>query len=286
MPDYGKDTNPALPRGKEADSGWAKLFPAKSYLNLFFAEKKIPNKIFDLMDKNGMSHSVPNGVVVEAIAQTSGGERKKIEDTLRKIDFHNGDVNHFFEHLAKGLVAQYSGNLHFASSDGGFVAALDKEALPTILKDLDKSIRSLENAPEFSDLLKELTRLKALAQRAAGHMNLEKEFFKAVSKLEGETQKLYNKGNVKVEPFDPRLWTPYGFSIQFALEHIMGYTIDGEGEQYSHLASISHEAFNKFNPEDLLLALVEILEKYELVDAVETVKKITPTIQKAWRNRE
>jgi DNA-binding ferritin-like protein len=45
-------------------------------------------------------------------------------------------------------------------------------------------------------------------------------------------------------------------------------------------------AFNKYNPDDLLAALVDILEKYELDDAVDEVKKITRTVQTAWRGRE
>lgn len=96
------------------DSDWAAMFPRGSYLNLFFSEKEIPSKVFSVQDSSGMSHQIPNGVVVEAISQTSGAERKKIEDTIRKIDFHNGDVNHFFEHLAKALAEQYAGNLRFA----------------------------------------------------------------------------------------------------------------------------------------------------------------------------
>ncbi|MDB4278932.1 HAD domain phosphoesterase family swiss army knife RNA repair protein, partial [Deltaproteobacteria bacterium] len=46
------------------------------------------------------------------------------------------------------------------------------------------------------------------------------------------------------------------------------------------------QAFNKYNPDELLSALVEVLEKYELEDAVDDVKKLTPRIQKAWRGRE
>lgn len=45
-------------------------------------------------------------------------------------------------------------------------------------------------------------------------------------------------------------------------------------------------AFNKYNPEDLLSALVGLLDKYELEDASKEVKKITPKVQEAWRNRE
>jgi hypothetical protein len=45
-------------------------------------------------------------------------------------------------------------------------------------------------------------------------------------------------------------------------------------------------ALNKYNPDDLLTQLVQILEKADLDDAVQTVKKVTPAIQRAWRTRD
>jgi hypothetical protein len=59
------------------------------------------------MDDNGVEHMIPNAVVVEFIAQASGGEKAKIEDTLRKIDFKNGDVNHYLEFLAGAIAKLY-----------------------------------------------------------------------------------------------------------------------------------------------------------------------------------
>lgn len=88
---------------------------AASYLDMFFKEKRIPSKVFEVTDSQGITHSIPNQVVIDMIKQTRGRERASIEDTLRKIDFGNGDVNHFLAHLAKGLAEQYSGTLRFAS---------------------------------------------------------------------------------------------------------------------------------------------------------------------------
>lgn len=164
QPDYGNldERTDTVSCRKEASS-WSKLFPRNSYLNKFFAEKRIPSKVFDVKDSHGIAHSIPNGVVVEAIAQTSGRELKQIEDTIRKIDFANGDVNHFLEHLARALAEQYNGALRFASA---------------------------------------------------------------------------------------------------------------------------RKALNKYNPDELLSALVDVLEKYGLDDQVEAIKKLTPSIQRAWRSRE
>ena len=81
----------------------AAQFEEGSYLNLFFAEKDIPEKVFIKEDSEGMTHFIPNGCVVEAIASADDDARGKIADTLRKIDFHNGDVNDFLDHLAGWL---------------------------------------------------------------------------------------------------------------------------------------------------------------------------------------
>ena len=83
----------------------ANLFPANSYLNRFFAEKQIPFTVFEKTDEAGNLHVIENGVVVEHIAQTTGTERAQIENIIRKIDHQNGDLNHFFAHLA-GAIAR------------------------------------------------------------------------------------------------------------------------------------------------------------------------------------
>ena len=75
----------------------------KSYLDLFFEEKEIHSKIFEIEAK-GTTHFVENDFVIELIKKTPASEKKQIENILRKIDFANGDVNHFLEHLAKGYV--------------------------------------------------------------------------------------------------------------------------------------------------------------------------------------
>ena len=50
--------------------------------------------------------------------------------------------------------------------------------------------------------------------------------------------------------------------------------------------AMDRTAFNKYNPDELLGALVDILDKYELDDAVSAVKEITPEVQQAWRARD
>lgn len=72
------------------------------YLRRFFAEKDIPEQVFTVNGRSG-PNSIPNAVVVEHFALCSPKEIAGIENTLRRIDFVNGDVNHFLNHLAKAL---------------------------------------------------------------------------------------------------------------------------------------------------------------------------------------
>ena len=75
-------------------------------LNTFFKEKDIPFQAWEI-ESNGQTHMIDNEVVIEAVKATTGSEREQVKNTLIKIDFHNGDVNHFLKHLAHGLVANY-----------------------------------------------------------------------------------------------------------------------------------------------------------------------------------
>ena len=77
-----------------------------SFMDVFFEEKNVECKTWEIVDNSGMTHIISSDVVIEAIKCTSGTERKEIEIILRKIDFNNGDVNHFLHHLAIALVNQ------------------------------------------------------------------------------------------------------------------------------------------------------------------------------------
>lgn len=81
----------------------AKNFPAGSFFRRFFEEKEIPDQTFEFTNENGVHCIIPNAVVVEHIAITSMDEQGEIAQVLRKIDFVNGDVNHFLAHLAHAI---------------------------------------------------------------------------------------------------------------------------------------------------------------------------------------
>jgi hypothetical protein len=118
-----KEMEEAMGEDHTWDQGFTALLPsehhasraAASYLDMFFKEKRIPSKVFEVKDSQGITHSIPNKVVIDMIKQTRGHERASIENTLRKIDYGNGDVNHFLAFLAKGLAESYKGALRLGS---------------------------------------------------------------------------------------------------------------------------------------------------------------------------
>ena len=46
---------------------------------------------------------IPLGSIVEYILSSGIANQKKVRDTFVKIDFMNGDILHFFTHIAKHM---------------------------------------------------------------------------------------------------------------------------------------------------------------------------------------
>ena len=79
------------------------------WFNTFLNEKNLPFEIWKIKDAAGNTHIIDSDIVVETILQaTQPAEQEKIRNILVRIDFKNGSVNHFFKHLATGIVNQYS----------------------------------------------------------------------------------------------------------------------------------------------------------------------------------
>ena len=75
------------------------------WLDTFIDEKGIDtDRTFEVDGPSGVNF-IPVACVIEAIKQTVGVEQNQIKSTIVKIDFMNGDVYHFFNHLA-GAMAQ------------------------------------------------------------------------------------------------------------------------------------------------------------------------------------
>jgi len=75
----------------------------KTWAERFFEEKQIPYKEWTIYH-NDTQHFIDNDFVIEIIKGLSPAELKQVKNMLIKIDFANGNVNHFLEHLANGYV--------------------------------------------------------------------------------------------------------------------------------------------------------------------------------------
>lgn len=75
------------------------------WLDTFIEEKEIDlDEEFTLTAPDGTPNIMSYGVVIEHIMLTTKEEQEKIKDIIVKIDFKNGDVKHFFRHLAQAIV--------------------------------------------------------------------------------------------------------------------------------------------------------------------------------------
>jgi hypothetical protein len=73
------------------------------WLDTFMTEKNLPIRTYEI-EWNGQAHFVESDFVVELAKQSSDSEKSFIKQTIVKIDFMNGDVHHFLEHLANAYV--------------------------------------------------------------------------------------------------------------------------------------------------------------------------------------
>jgi len=81
------------------------------WLDTFIEEKGIDlEETFNITDPQGIEHNMPYGVVVEHIKIATHQDKIKIKDVIVQIDFKNGDVKHFFRHLAEAIVSTFPGN--------------------------------------------------------------------------------------------------------------------------------------------------------------------------------
>ena len=73
------------------------------WLGNFIDQKQFDTDMpFEVEGPNGMNQMDYN-VVMQAILDTNLNEQEGIKATLVKIDFMNGDIGHYFRHLAQAL---------------------------------------------------------------------------------------------------------------------------------------------------------------------------------------
>jgi hypothetical protein len=77
-----------------------------NYFNTLIEEKGISReRIIEVEGKEWGMNFIPVGTVVDFLSNADANTQKQAKDNLVKIDFHNGDVMHFFTYVAK-FIAQ------------------------------------------------------------------------------------------------------------------------------------------------------------------------------------
>jgi hypothetical protein len=74
------------------------------YFERFFLEKNLPYTSWEIQASNGELHFIDSDIVIEAIKIAPHYEQEQIKKMLVRIDFVNGDVLDYLQHLAGGLI--------------------------------------------------------------------------------------------------------------------------------------------------------------------------------------
>jgi len=74
----------------------------KNYLETLISEKglDLEGTVLEVEGGDYGTNFIPLGCIVEFILLSGKENQKKVRDTFVKIDFHNGDILHFFTHIA------------------------------------------------------------------------------------------------------------------------------------------------------------------------------------------
>jgi penicillin-binding protein-related factor A (putative recombinase) len=75
----------------------------QKYLETFFEEKEIKHEMLEI-EHAGEIHMIHTNAIINMIMQAPKTEQETIANTLRKIDFVNGDVNHYLKFLAEAYI--------------------------------------------------------------------------------------------------------------------------------------------------------------------------------------
>jgi hypothetical protein len=73
------------------------------WLNTFIDEKNLDREHVLEVDGAMGANMIPVACLVEAMENAPAREQAGIKNTIVKIDFHNGDVLHYFQHLAQAI---------------------------------------------------------------------------------------------------------------------------------------------------------------------------------------
>ena len=77
----------------------------KSFFHTMLEEKGLLDEVLTV-NKNGKVHIIEMSFLIEGMEKTNKTEQKDIEKYMRYIDFKNGDMMHFMNHLAECYISQ------------------------------------------------------------------------------------------------------------------------------------------------------------------------------------
>lgn len=76
----------------------------ETYINTLLEEKGISTEtIIEIETVEWGTNFIPLQVVIDYILASGEDNRRTVRSTLVKIDFNNGDVMHFFKHVARHI---------------------------------------------------------------------------------------------------------------------------------------------------------------------------------------
>ena len=73
----------------------------RNYLNTWLTAKGIALDTMCEVDGDSGINFIPLEIIVDFMCKMSADTQAKAKTNLVKIDFHNGDVMHFFDYVAK-----------------------------------------------------------------------------------------------------------------------------------------------------------------------------------------
>lgn len=77
----------------------------KSFFYTMLDEKGLLDEVLTVKH-DGLLHNIEMAILIEVMEKATSKEQKDIEMIMRKIDFLNGDMMHFMNHLAEAYVSQ------------------------------------------------------------------------------------------------------------------------------------------------------------------------------------
>jgi hypothetical protein len=75
----------------------------KNWIETFVSEKNIDIETIIEADGDSGVNFIPVGVLLDAMSKANPDHQKQMKQTLVMIDFNNGDIMHYFKHLAKAI---------------------------------------------------------------------------------------------------------------------------------------------------------------------------------------